>query len=732
MQKKVQDAIKTLLAVSEMTSQYLNEGRLDGDREQELVQLSHECRNHLAELRNIGQEFETMDTQKFRQNDVRKLTESLEAKVKGLEDINSRVNVSVLHLEKALRKYITQVKDGEYASSIISSISSSSTASTISQKNWRLIQKELESVGITAAQFTANREKVLNILSDAFQEDAAEDSSIRIKKAGQLTRLLSPLSSKSRDLLAAAEKGHTRVAKILLTKGAYIDTRDAKGFTPLLLAVKKQNLELTDLFLSYKADVNKRAKSYHMSMSPLIYAVDQRNVEIINLLLDHGANVNQPNLEQMTPLHIAVGHKDIDIINTLLDRGADVSAESSKIPPTALGMAIDQVSFDIIKTLVKHRCDVNQAFWRKTPISLAIKKGDLNIIQYLMQNNAHVDTGTLQTAVEMQNIEQFRLLLTHQEKAGGPKANLSTLALAASRVGNEDALRLLLERGVDVNASTSLEYLRVRYYDGDYLRHEHRIVEAGGETLVWLAAAGGHLRSLNLLLGKGADIEKRAYPKACTEHTLEDCLFAEKRVEECTAVQIAVSHSHWDCARLLVRHGGDLNAWVDCFQGESERLLHLAINAPVGPTEILRNLADIGADLNIENYGSRTPLHVLPSTATSRGNKISMARTLIAKGGEINHKDDWGVTPLHCAVGVKSRDYELIEFLLKNGADPNAKDKNDQTPLHYAAELADQRVFRTLIKAGGKADRKDNEGRSPQSRYDDFRGDLRPSCIVES
>lgn len=91
MQKKVQDAIKTLLAVSEMTSQYLNEGRLDGDREQELVQLSHECRNHLAELRNIGQEFETMDTQKFRQNDVRKLTESLEAKVKGLEDINSRV-----------------------------------------------------------------------------------------------------------------------------------------------------------------------------------------------------------------------------------------------------------------------------------------------------------------------------------------------------------------------------------------------------------------------------------------------------------------------------------------------------------------------------------------------------------------------------------------------------------------------------------------------------------------
>lgn len=91
MQKNVQEAIKTLLAVSEMTSQYLNEGRFDGELEQELVQLSHECRNHLAELRTMGQEFETMDTQAFRQDDLRKLTESLDAKVKGLEDVNGRV-----------------------------------------------------------------------------------------------------------------------------------------------------------------------------------------------------------------------------------------------------------------------------------------------------------------------------------------------------------------------------------------------------------------------------------------------------------------------------------------------------------------------------------------------------------------------------------------------------------------------------------------------------------------
>lgn len=77
--------------MSELTSQYLSEGRLEGDPEQELAQLSSECRIHLAELQRMGHEIDTMDTLQFRQNDVGKHTESLEAIAKGLEDINGRV-----------------------------------------------------------------------------------------------------------------------------------------------------------------------------------------------------------------------------------------------------------------------------------------------------------------------------------------------------------------------------------------------------------------------------------------------------------------------------------------------------------------------------------------------------------------------------------------------------------------------------------------------------------------
>lgn len=91
MHTKVQDSIKTLLAVSEMTSQYLEEGRLDDSVELELAQLSQGCRNHLVELEKLGQEFDAMDTQALRQNDVSRLTDILDAKARTFQEINSRV-----------------------------------------------------------------------------------------------------------------------------------------------------------------------------------------------------------------------------------------------------------------------------------------------------------------------------------------------------------------------------------------------------------------------------------------------------------------------------------------------------------------------------------------------------------------------------------------------------------------------------------------------------------------
>lgn len=68
-------------------------------------------------------------------------------------------------------------------------------------------------------------------------------------------------------------------------------------------------------------------------------------------------------------------------------------------------------------------------------------------------------------------------------------------------------------------------------------------------------------------------------------------------------------------------------------------------------------------------------------------------------------KHNWGNTPLHHAVDVDHT--ELVELLIKSGADVNARDLQRETPLHIAAQNGNREIAELLIKSG--ADVNDNK-----------------------
>lgn len=76
---------------------------------------------------------------------------------------------------------------------------------------------------------------------------------------------------------------------------------------------------------------------------------------------------------------------------------------------------------------------------------------------------------------------------------------------------------------------------------------------------------------------------------------------------------------------------------------------------------------------------------------------------LLGYGADVNHRDH-GLAALHYA--ARSGKLELIELLLKNGADPNAEDANGRTALQHLsksrAKMDATTVRKLLVKYGAR------------------------------
>jgi len=77
-----------------------------------------------------------------------------------------------------------------------------------------------------------------------------------------------------------------------------------------------------------------------------------------------------------------------------------------------------------------------------------------------------------------------------------------------------------------------------------------------------------------------------------------------------------------------------------------------------------------------------------------------MVRFLLENGANINQTDNHGETVLHYAAAPVEEDLEMLELLLKSGADPNARAKDGSTPLNRA--MNETRIENMLRRFGAK------------------------------
>lgn len=153
----------------------------------------------------------------------------------------------------------------------------------------------------------------------------------------------------------------------------------------------------------------------------------------------------------------------------------------------------------------------------------------------------------------------------------------------------------------------------------------------------------------------------------------------------------------------LIKQGADVNA-RDPRNDARPSSLHYACQNQ--NKVLVHALLFAGAEPNIYCPGLGYPL----SYVAEHVHNAEIAELLIKAGARVDLEDENGDTPLHKL--LKSGDTELCSVLLKYGVSPKAK--VDRKPLiHIAALHGQAEIVKLLLKAGAKANAKNDEDETP-------------------
>ncbi|KFX86530.1 hypothetical protein O988_09522, partial [Pseudogymnoascus sp. VKM F-3808] len=137
-------------------------------------------------------------------------------------------------------------------------------------------------------------------------------------------------SSSLTPLSWAAQKGHKSIVKLLMEKGAEVDTKDTKyGLTPLSWAALSGHGTVVELLMEKGADVV--AEDRDFGQTPLFWALENGHEAVVKLLLEKGAKVDTKTYSGWTLLLFAKDNGDEAVVKLLMQKGAEVEAEDTEM-----------------------------------------------------------------------------------------------------------------------------------------------------------------------------------------------------------------------------------------------------------------------------------------------------------------------------------------------------------------------------------------------------------------
>lgn len=295
-----------------------------------------------------------------------------------------------------------------------------------------------------------------------------------------------------------------------------------------------------------------------------------------------------------------------------------------------------------------------------TPLMIASSYGHYDIAKALIDNGALVNLragdgfNALMEAVRTGNIEIAKLLIEHNSDINIKNKDGKNMIMIACEKGNEEMFNLLIENNADINEKSSW----------------------GASALIY-ASEKGNINIMQYLIDNGIDVNGKADDNGDTP-----LLWA------------VTGQNPYEASKLLIENGANVNATND--SGVAPATI-LAASTP----KVVKLLKDNGADLDTKFLDYYPPIAI----AAGAGN-LEIVKALVENGADVNYyPNDINYTAIFHA--IDQHNYEVAEYLFKNGVDLNIKMKPDNdygrsikesyNVLEYAEAIQDKKMI-DLVK----------------------------------